>query len=108
MISVHVSSILAPVGKEKTQVCTKTANLRVISIFLVPDTLARMPLPRHKKSEYGMSFESLYSNYYTFTTLIDRFTSLRLLRNSGYQRNQLIKFELLTQSIRQPKLPIRQ
>ena len=50
--------------------------------------------------------QSLYSNY-TFTTLIDRFTSLR----TGAFRlwsNQLIKFELLTQSIRQHKVANRQ
>ena len=40
----------------------------------------------------------------TFTTLIDHFTSLYALKASVYS-NQLIKLELLTQSIRQQKLP---
>jgi hypothetical protein len=40
----------------------------------------------------------------TFTTLIDHFTSLHAVKHLVYSY-QLIKLELLTQSIRQQKLP---
>ena len=54
---------------------------------------------------FGEGVQSLYSNT-TFTTLIDRFTSLRPGAHFGYKVNQLIKFELLTQSIMAAMPPV--
>ena len=51
-------------------------------------------------AQRGMGFSVVTYKQNTFTTLIDHFTSL-------YAINQLIKLELLTQSIRQQKLPPR-
>ena len=56
-----------------------------------------------KNPEISNGFR-VYIAKITFTTLIDHFTSLYALKASVYSY-QLIKLELLTQSIRQQKLP---
>ena len=54
----------------------------------------------YSKCRHGIS-ESIQANIFTLSTLIDRFTSFGVPRTLVIS-NQLIKFELLTQSIRQP------
>ena len=85
MISVHISSVLAPTATKKRRFA-QFANLRVIPIFLL--SKVRHTAAAARKSEYGCLLR-VYIAIITFTTLIDRFTSLRFLRNSGYKGTNL-------------------
>ena len=65
--------------------------------------ICRYALPPRTGTSAQMDLR-VYIAKITFTTLIDHFTSLYACKASVYS-NQLIKLELLTQSIRQQKLP---
>ena len=68
-------------------------------------SLVKPILPDVKAGVYQASFGMrVYIAKITFTTLIDHFTSLDA-ESSLVLSDQLIKLELLTQSIRQQKLP---
>ena len=86
MISVHISSVLAPTATKKRRFA-QFANLRVIPIFLLSKALRHIAAAA-RKSEYECLLR-VYIAIITFTTLIDRFTSLRFLRNSGYKGTNL-------------------